>query len=272
MGTAAGGLELQYVSPQKLVPCKDNPRRMDAEGIQKLQRSIERFGFRAPIIAQKGTNMVIAGHKRLKAALEAGLEQVPVIFVEMSDEDAKAYMIADNRLAEESRWDYGLLSSLIEELAAAEVDLDALGFGADELERLLEISAETSFLDDVLTEAEAEAAAEEAAPPPSAAGPAVESSTEPLRVAEPAPPQPPQAAEPATPQPPQAAEPVARSAVPEPITVTGKPDAYVTVVFSMTVQQREDVLRVLNQNKREGESLGTTLWRLLTHGVEQAPS
>jgi len=261
MGTAAGGLELQYVSPQKLVPCKDNPRRMDAEGIQKLQRSIERFGFRAPIIAQKGTNMVIAGHKRLKAALEAGLEQVPVIFVEMSDEDAKAYMIADNRLAEESRWDYGLLSSLIEELAAAEVDLDALGFGADELERLLEISAETSFLDDVLAEAEAEPAAEEAAPPPSATGPAVESSTEPLRVAEPAPP-----------QPPQAAEPVARSATPEPITVTGKPDAYVTVVFSMTVQQREDVLRVLNQNKREGESLGTTLWRLLTHGDEQAPS
>ena len=261
MGTAAGGLELQYVSPRKLVPCKDNPRRMDAEGIQKLQRSIERFGFRAPIIAQKGTNMVIAGHKRLKAALEAGLEQVPVIFVEMSDEDAKAYMIADNRLAEESRWDYGVLSSLIEELAAAEVDLDALGFDAGELERLLEISAETSFLDDVLAEAEAEAAAEGAAPPPSAAGPAVVSSTEP-----------PRAAEPASPQPPQAAEPVARSAAPEPMTVTGKPDAYVTVVFSMTVQQREDVLRVLNQRKREGESLGTTLWRLLTHGDEQAPS
>ena len=62
-------LKIEYVSTETLVPFRGNPRKISPSGLAKLQRSVEEFGFVNPILAQRGTNMIIAGHQRLKAAL-----------------------------------------------------------------------------------------------------------------------------------------------------------------------------------------------------------
>jgi len=60
-------LQIVYVPVNELRPYKGNPRKVSEKGLQKLQRSVEEFGFVNPILVQRGTNMIIAGHQRLKA-------------------------------------------------------------------------------------------------------------------------------------------------------------------------------------------------------------
>src|SRR5690606_23334754 len=101
VGSKKGRMRIEYVSPDVLRPFEGNPRTISERGLEKLQRSVEEFGFTNPILVQRGTNMIIAGHQRLKAAKAAGLTEVPVVYLDMDDTTAKAYTIADNRLAEE---------------------------------------------------------------------------------------------------------------------------------------------------------------------------
>src|SRR5690606_24216355 len=90
-----------------------------------------------PIIAQRGTRMVIAGHQRLKAAKAAGLVEVPVVWLDVDDVTARAYNIADNRTAEEAEWEFGALADLLSELDNGAFDLALTGFDEDEIERML---------------------------------------------------------------------------------------------------------------------------------------
>ena len=126
-------LTIEYVPIGQLKPFDGNPRKISDKGLEKLQRSVEEFGFVNPILAQRGTNMIIAGHQRLKAAKAAGLTEVPVVWLDMDDATAKAYNIADNRLQDEAEWDDELLASLLEELEAEDFDLSLTGLGPDEL-------------------------------------------------------------------------------------------------------------------------------------------
>lgn len=130
-------LAVEYVRPQDLRFFENNPRQITDEGLKKLQTSLHTFGFANPILAQKGTNVVIAGNQRLKAAIAAGLKEVPVIFLDFDDAAAKAYNIADNRLQEESTWHKELLAELLAELQAVDFDLALTGFDDLELERLI---------------------------------------------------------------------------------------------------------------------------------------
>jgi len=132
-----GKLQIEYVSPDILRPFDGNPRTISESGLEKLQRSVEEFGFVNPILAQKGTRMVIAGHQRLKAAKAAGLTEVPVVWLDVDDVTAKAYNIADNRLAEEADWDFGPLADLLAELDSVAFDLSLIGFDEDEIERMM---------------------------------------------------------------------------------------------------------------------------------------
>ena len=137
MGSKKGRLRIEYVSPDVLRPFEGNPRTISERGLEKLQRSVEEFGFTNPILVQRGTNMIIAGHQRLKAAKAAGLTEVPVVYLDMDDTTAKAYNIADNRLAEEADWDFGPLSDLLAELKEDKFDLSLVGFDEHELDHLL---------------------------------------------------------------------------------------------------------------------------------------
>jgi hypothetical protein len=130
-------LQIVYVPVNQLKPYKGNPRKINEKGIAKLQRSVEEFGFVNPILAQRGTNMIIAGHQRLKAAKAAGLTEVPVVWLDMDDVTAKAYNIADNRLQDEAEWDFTPLADLLTELDTGAFDLTLTGFDTDELEQMM---------------------------------------------------------------------------------------------------------------------------------------
>jgi ParB-like chromosome segregation protein Spo0J len=92
-----------------LQPYAKNARRHDAKQIGQLKNSIAAFQFMNPIIVDS-KGVVIAGHGRLQAAIELGMTKVPVIEVtHLSDVEVKAYRLADNKLAENSTWDEGLL-------------------------------------------------------------------------------------------------------------------------------------------------------------------
>lgn len=130
-------LRIEYVPTKMLVPFRGNPRKISPSGLAKLQRSVEEFGFVNPILAQRGTNMIIAGHQRLKAAQAVGLAEVPVVWLDMDDVTAKAYNIADNRLQDEAEWDKRLLADLLQDIDTGDVDLTSTGMDGDEITALL---------------------------------------------------------------------------------------------------------------------------------------
>lgn len=137
MAAVEDRLVIEYVPINQLRPFGGNPRKISEKGLHKLKRSVEEFGFVNPILVQKGTNIIIAGHQRLKAAQAAGLTEVPVVWLDMDDVTAKAYNIADNRLQDEAEWDFTPLADLLTELDTGAFDLTLTGFDTDELERMM---------------------------------------------------------------------------------------------------------------------------------------
>ena len=131
-------LQVEYMDINELKPFVDNPREHSERNINDIQRSIKRFGWTNPIIVRKADNMIVAGHGRVEAAQKQGLEKVPVIYVEMTENDAKLYSITDNRTSETSQWDIVSLDDLMKELSEVpDIVLEDTGFHADELEGLL---------------------------------------------------------------------------------------------------------------------------------------
>lgn len=109
----------------EITPYENNPRKND-EAVKLVAKSIEEFGFKVPIVVDKD-GIIIAGHTRYKAAKKLGLEVVPVIRADdLSEEQVKAFRLADNKAAEVAEWD---LEKLAEELQdIAEIDMDDFGF------------------------------------------------------------------------------------------------------------------------------------------------
>ena len=125
--------EMQLISIDKLVPYVNNARTHSAEQILKLRSSLREFGFVNPIIIDREFN-VIAGHGRLMAAKEEGIEEVPCVFVDyLNDAQKKAYILADNRMAMDAGWDDELLKIEMEELQNLGYDLEFTGFDEKEL-------------------------------------------------------------------------------------------------------------------------------------------
>jgi len=97
--------KLRYVQTTELKPDPRNPRTHGRAQTQAIAKSIKAFGFTAPILVDKG-GRVLAGHGRLEAAKLLELEQVPVIYLEnLTEAQARAYMLADNKLTDRSSWD-----------------------------------------------------------------------------------------------------------------------------------------------------------------------
>lgn len=121
-----------YLSPKDLIPYENNPR-MNEGGVQPVIESIKAYGFKVPIVVDKD-NVVVCGHTRLKAALQMGLDKIPCIIADdLSEEQIRAFRIADNKVSNFSIWDNKLL---LEELdALADVDLFT-GFDFGEIEGL----------------------------------------------------------------------------------------------------------------------------------------
>jgi DNA modification methylase len=139
---------LVHLDPAALKPHPDNPRTHPKDQVRKIAASIQRFGFKNPVLADE-QHRVIAGHGRLLAAAELKLQKVPVIVLSgMTEAERRAYIIADNRLAECAGWDDQLLASELARIAGfdPDFDLELTGFDGGALEKLLEqaISGGTS--------------------------------------------------------------------------------------------------------------------------------
>ena len=112
----------------EISPYEKNPRRND-EAVKFVAASIERFGFKQPIVIDKD-GIIVAGHTRYKAAKKLKLKAVPCIVADdLTDEEIKAYRLADNKVAEKSEWDYDLLP---DELQGIGMDMTVFGFEEEE--------------------------------------------------------------------------------------------------------------------------------------------
>ncbi len=121
----------------KLIPWARNPRTHSEAQVAQIAASIAEFGFNNPILVDTKAG-IIAGHGRLLAARKLGLLEVPVIVLDhLSDAQKRAYVIADNKLAENAGWDDEMLRLEIEALQDESFDVSLLGFEDDELARLL---------------------------------------------------------------------------------------------------------------------------------------
>lgn len=121
----------------KLRGYERNARTHSAEQVAQIVASIQEFGFTNPLLIA-GDGEIIAGHGRLLAAQELELREVPVVVLDhLTAEQRRAYVIADNKLAEASGWDMQMLATEIDALQVDGFNLDLLGFDADELGELL---------------------------------------------------------------------------------------------------------------------------------------
>lgn len=123
-------MEIIEVNLSDLKPYEHNPRNND-EAVAAVAKSIEQFGFKVPIIIDKD-NIIVAGHTRMKAALILGLEKVPCIIADdLSEEQIKAFRLADNKVAELATWDMEELDKELKELDEMDLDFDMSDFGFD---------------------------------------------------------------------------------------------------------------------------------------------
>lgn len=111
----------------------NNPRRGDEK---KIQESLERFGQMKPIVVSKSTMLIVAGNHVYGAAKGLGWTHVAAVVADLSDKDAKAYLLADNRMSDIGDYNDSALAMILEDLATTG-ELDGTGYDADDLDSLL---------------------------------------------------------------------------------------------------------------------------------------
>lgn len=133
-------MQIVYKKVDELIPYQNNPRIND-DTVKYVKNSISEFGFKVPIVVDKN-NVIIVGHTRLKASKELGLKQVPCIIADdLSEEQVRAFRLADNKVSEKSMWDY---SKLDEELDSI-LDIDMSMFDFDISNDDLDINLDDDF-------------------------------------------------------------------------------------------------------------------------------
>lgn len=133
--TPAMAREIELWPIDKLEPYRRNARTHSTEQVQQIAASILEFGFLNPVLVAHGT--IRAGHGRTLAAEALGMTEIPVVVLDhLTEDQARAFTIADNRLAELAGWDEEMLATELAELAAGGTDLAVIGFSAEELAAL----------------------------------------------------------------------------------------------------------------------------------------
>lgn len=128
-----------YKPVDELIPYINNPRKND-QAVDAVASSINNFGFKVPIVIDK-YGEIVTGHTRLKAAKKLGLKEVPVIIADdLTENQVRAFRLADNKVAELAEWD--------EEILQAELDLTDFDMGQFGFEEMQEIVSNEAFDDD----------------------------------------------------------------------------------------------------------------------------
>jgi hypothetical protein len=121
-------MEIVNKKIDELKPYEKNPRKND-EAVEYVANSIKEFGFKVPIVIDKD-GVIVAGHTRYKASKKLGLEEVPCIIADdLSEEQIKAFRLADNKVSEKAKWNKDLLMSELFDL-----NIDMKDFGFDDIE------------------------------------------------------------------------------------------------------------------------------------------
>lgn len=122
-------MEILYIKTNLLKPYEKNPRKNDG-AVEYVANSIEEFGFKVPIVVDKN-NVIVAGHTRYKAAKKLGLKEVPVIVAnDLTEEQVKAFRLADNKVGEQAEWDYALMAEELDQI----LDINMQDFGFPDME------------------------------------------------------------------------------------------------------------------------------------------
>lgn len=118
-------MEIKLVSIADIIPYENNPRK-NADAVQYVKNSIEQFGFKVPMVLD-AENVIVCGHTRFLAAQELGMTEVPCTYADdLTEEQIKAFRLADNKTAEMSGWDFEKLELELSELP--EIDMADFGF------------------------------------------------------------------------------------------------------------------------------------------------
>ena len=121
-------MDILNLGLEEIKPYEKNPRNND-NAVDAVAASIREFGFKVPIIIDKD-NIIVAGHTRYKAAKKLGLKTVPCIKADdLTDEQVKAFRLADNKVSEQAEWNFELLN---EELETITMDMEQFGFDLPE--------------------------------------------------------------------------------------------------------------------------------------------
>jgi hypothetical protein len=132
-------LSIEYQAVSALKPRTCNPRTHSKKQIAQIANAIRRFGFTNPVLVDDA-NGIIAGHGRIEAAKTIGLAEVPTVRLsDLSEAEIRAYVIADNKLAENAGWDRNLLGLELQYLTELDIDFDVTitGFELPEIDLLI---------------------------------------------------------------------------------------------------------------------------------------
>jgi ParB-like chromosome segregation protein Spo0J len=132
-------MKIEQIKTEKLIPYARNSRLHSPEQVAQISASIREFGFNNPVLIDKDHG-IIAGHGRVLGAQKLGLDEIPCLRLShLTDIQKRAYIIADNRLAETGGgWDTELLALEIEDLRLEDFDIDLTGFDAAALDALFD--------------------------------------------------------------------------------------------------------------------------------------
>lgn len=122
--------------PVELLACHPaNPRQGDVGAVAE---SIKAHGFYGALVVQRSSGYILAGNHRFRAAVQLGLRELPVLYVDVDDEQAKRIMLADNRTSDMGVYDDAALHELLQELVASDDGLMGTGYSDDDLQKLLD--------------------------------------------------------------------------------------------------------------------------------------
>lgn len=134
--------ELVFLPPSSLKLWPDNPRTHSDKQLEKLKASIRKFGFTTVVLVDE-SGVILSGHGRVEAAIALGLETVPVRVIRgLTQAQKRAYVIADNKIAEQSKWDQGLLKSELSLLLQDEFEIETTGFSTAEIDLMFDDTPE----------------------------------------------------------------------------------------------------------------------------------
>ena len=135
--------QIEYEAVQALKPYANNPRTHSKQQIRQIANSIERFGFTNPVLISDDGE-IIAGHGRVAAAKLLGMDRVPTVKLShLSEAERRAYVLADNKLAQNAGWDQEILSIELQALIDLDFDVELTGFSLAETDIILDSASDS---------------------------------------------------------------------------------------------------------------------------------